>query len=60
MLALNLANDICTGGKSVQEAKDYMTRAINDEKSGKIDEYMKGLKFQPQTLLTTAEPGEAR
>ncbi|MBY0307182.1 MAG: hypothetical protein K2Q09_00425, partial [Phycisphaerales bacterium] len=59
LLALNLANDIVTGKRSVSDAKDYMAKAISDEKSGRIDKYMKGLAFQPQSPMASADPGDA-
>lgn len=45
-LALNLANDVNTGKKTVTAARTYYTKAIKEFKaSGKMDPYMTELKF---------------
>lgn len=44
-LALNLANDVATGKKTVEEARDYYARAVKDFMQGKLDPYVQGLKF---------------
>lgn len=44
-LALNLANDIITGRKTVDEARDYYAKAANTFKSGGTDPYIQGLQF---------------
>lgn len=44
-LALNLANDIAMGKKTVQQARDYYTRAVMDFGKGKMDPYVKKLQF---------------
>lgn len=45
-LALNLANDVNTGGKTVAQARDYYAKAMKGFKtSGEMDPYMTGLKF---------------
>jgi hypothetical protein len=59
MLALNLANDICTGAKTVDEAKAYFSRAVADEKAGKTDPYMQKLAFTPASGKSGANPGAA-
>lgn len=59
VLALNLANDICTGSKNVNDARDYLARALKDEQSGTIDDYMKSLRFTWQSPIAAADPGQA-
>ena len=44
-LALNLAHDVATGGKTVQEARDYYTRAVIDFVKGEMDPYVQKLQF---------------
>lgn len=51
-LALNLANDIVMGKKSVKDARAYYGKAIMTFKtSGKMDPYMTELKFQPSKSM---------
>jgi hypothetical protein len=46
-LAINLANDVSTGKKTVNSARDYYAKAIKEFKaSGKMDPYMTKLQFQ--------------
>ncbi len=46
-LALNLANDVATGRRSVEEARDYYARAMQTFKqTQQMDPYMQGLTFQ--------------
>lgn len=54
-LALNLANDISLGKKSVEEARTYYPRAIKEMMHGKMDPYLQKLHFTTggkQNLLT--------
>ena len=44
-LALNLANDIATGKKTVDEARTYYARAIKEMMQGKMDPYLQKLHF---------------
>lgn len=44
-LALNLANDVVNGKKTVQQARAYYTRAVKDFMKGKIDPYVQKLQF---------------
>jgi len=44
-LALNLANDISLGKKSVEEARTYYARAIKEMMQGKMDPYLQKLHF---------------
>ncbi|HZW06178.1 MAG TPA: hypothetical protein VFF65_03565, partial [Phycisphaerales bacterium] len=57
LLALNLANDICTGKKTATEARDYFARAIADEMAGKSDPYLERLAFTPASAGTAGNPG---
>lgn len=55
LLALNLANDIITGKKNVQEAKDYYKKEFLDFRRGKPTPYMSSLTFTPSG---NGDPGE--
>src|SRR5688572_30984795 len=44
-LALNLAHDIITGKKTVDEARDYYAKAATKFKEGGSDPYVQGLQF---------------
>jgi hypothetical protein len=46
MLALNLANDIVQGRRSVEDARAYYARAAMDFKQGKMDPYTQSLQFR--------------
>jgi hypothetical protein len=45
MLALNLANDVATDKKTVEEARAYYLKAAMDFMQGKMDTYVQELKF---------------
>lgn len=45
VLALNLANDIITGKKTVEEARGYFERTAMKFKDGGTDPYLQGLQF---------------
>ena len=47
-LALNLANDIATGKKTVEEARMYYARSIKEMMQGKMDPYLQKLHFGAQ------------
>jgi len=44
-LALNLANDVATGKKTVEEARMYYARSIKEMMQGKMDPYLQKLHF---------------
>jgi hypothetical protein len=44
-LALNLAHDVATGKKTVEEARQYYTKAAMAFMNGEKDPYTQGLKF---------------
>ncbi|MGJ8591738.1 MAG: hypothetical protein ACSHXF_04280 [Aquaticitalea sp.] len=48
-LALNLAHDIITGKKNVEEARTAYADIIKEKMSGKNPDYMQKLQFQPET-----------
>ena len=52
-LALNLAHDIVTGEKSVEQAREYYKKEFLDFRRGKPTPYMEKLRFDP------ARPGAA-
>ena len=51
-LALNLAHDIVTDRKSVEQAREYYARAIKDMMAGKMDPYLEKLQFNPPSGRT--------
>ena len=55
LLALNLANDIITGEKNVQEARDYYKKEFLDYRRGQPTPYMSELQFTP---TGEGDPGE--
>jgi hypothetical protein len=54
-LALNLANDVATGKKTVEEARSYYARAAKEFMQGKMDPYVKQLQFNDRKG-NTADP----
>jgi hypothetical protein len=48
ILALNLANDIITGKKTVEEARDYYAKTAMKVKEGGTDPYVQALQFSIQ------------
>jgi len=44
-LALNLAHDVATGKKTVEDARMYYARAIKEMMQGKMDPYLQKLHF---------------
>jgi len=56
ILSLNLAHDIVSGTKSVEEARQYMAKAIADEKAGRKDPLSTDLQFRPD--LAAADPDQ--
>ena len=44
-LALNLANDVATGKKTVEDARMYYARSIKEMMQGKMDPYLQKLHF---------------
>lgn len=54
-LALNLANDIVTGRKNVDEARMYYAKEFLDARRKRRTPYMEGLNFEPAPVSTTAD-----
>jgi hypothetical protein len=54
-LALNLAHDIVTGAKNVDEARDYYAKEFLDYRRGKPTPYMDGLRFEGVTGAADAD-----
>src|SRR5215217_2654304 len=52
-LALNLAHDIVTGAKTVQEARDYYAKEFLDYRRKRPTPYMENLRFTPSSGGTT-------
>jgi hypothetical protein len=57
MLAINLANDIATNKRTVNDARDFYAKTAMAFKQGKTDPYLQKFQFQPQQNETaTADP----
>ncbi len=56
-LALNLANDIATGKRSVEDAREFYAKTIMELMNGKRSPYTQGLQFQV-SASGTADPGQ--
>jgi hypothetical protein len=56
-LALNLAHDIVTRKRSVQDARDYYAKEFLDARRKQPTPYMEGLRFDPATGAA-ADPDE--
>ena len=56
-LAVNLANDVAKGAKTVDASRQYYAAAIDKfMKHGQLDPYMKALQFEPQARAEAADP----
>lgn len=55
-LALNLAHDIVTGEKNVEQARQAYVQAMKDHRAGRPTPYMQGLQFEPHA--DAADPDE--
>jgi hypothetical protein len=51
-LAINLANDIVTGKKSVDEARKHYSQAVEAMMKGEMQPYLTGLQFTPKDTAT--------
>lgn len=58
LIALNLANDVITGAKSVEEARDAYVEAVRAHMAGNTPEIAQRLTFEPAQEDVT-NPGEA-
>ncbi len=53
LLAINLANDVAMGAKTIDQARAYYTQAMKSfMQTGQIDTYMQGFKFTLPTSGT--------
>ncbi|HZW10768.1 MAG TPA: hypothetical protein VFF69_12765 [Phycisphaerales bacterium] len=58
-LAINLANDVATGQRSVEDARAYLARAMRDfMQSGTVDPYMQGLQFRTVAAAQAGDPDQ--
>lgn len=57
-LALNLANDIIEGRRSVDEAREFYADAIQQLMQGNQPEYVRSLQFDTRMASATADPDE--
>ena len=55
LIALNLANDIITGKKSVDEARQAYADIVKEEKDGKKPAYTQTLQFKPVALMSAGD-----
>jgi hypothetical protein len=57
MMAINLANDIATNKRTVNDARDFYAKTAMAFKQGKTDPYLQKFQFQPsQSETATADP----
>ncbi len=57
-LMLNLANDIVTGQRTVDEALGYHAQVVRGMQTHVPESYPLALKFKPQSSAQTADPGK--
>ena len=58
ILALNLANDIIEGERSVEEAREFYAQTIQQVKQGDRPAYTQSLQFETQMAASSADPDE--
>lgn len=58
ILALNLANDIIEGERSVEEAREFYAQTIQQVKQGDRPAYTQSLQFETRMASATADPDE--
>jgi hypothetical protein len=58
-LALNLADEIARGKRSVTEARDFYTKTVATRMAGKSSDYMDKLSFTPASPASTVDPDAA-
>lgn len=58
ILALNLANDVIEGDRSVEEAREFYAQTIQQVQQGKRPEYTRSLQFETRMASATADPDE--
>ncbi|HTV52531.1 MAG TPA: hypothetical protein VME21_15185 [Steroidobacteraceae bacterium] len=58
ILTLNLANDILTGERTVDQALAYHAQVIRGLQTHDTESYPFALRFKPQPSSATADPGE--
>lgn len=51
LLALNLANEVASGGRSPADAREYYRRTVRLAASGKASPYMEKLLFEPYRFV---------
>ena len=54
-LALNLADEIARGKRTVTEARDFFTKTVETKMAGKSSDYMDSLSFTPSASGTTMD-----
>jgi hypothetical protein len=62
-LALNLVDEIATGARSVEDARDFYSKTARLSKAGKSSAYMEGLLFpnrRENGRLPEREPSDDR
>jgi hypothetical protein len=58
-LALNLANEIITGKRTVDDARAFLAQTAMEAKQGKQSSYTQGLMFDPQSPQQARDPDQA-
>jgi hypothetical protein len=57
-LTVNIANDIVTGDRNVEQALAYHAQVIRGVQIGEPETYPFKLRIKPQTTADTADPAE--
>ena len=58
ILALNLANDVIEGERTVEAAREFYAQTIQQMKQGEKPEYTQSLQFETRMASATADPDE--
>lgn len=56
-LALNIASEIVNGKRSVDDARQFLAKEVQDYQQGKKSDYTQKLLFDPMTANRAADPG---
>ena len=56
LLGFNIAHDIFTGKKTVQQGREAYAQIASDEKNGKSHPYLEKLQFQPVDEMSARDP----
>ncbi|HYE80120.1 MAG TPA: hypothetical protein VEI97_19250, partial [bacterium] len=56
IIALNVAYDVAMGKRTVEDARAFFTQTAMDAKNGKLNDYSRGLIFEPQSKAAAHYP----